>query len=100
MVTPTLTDAIPGLTQSLAHIRAVASACAATAPGSGSSGTVDYIDFDIRDGRDLAETQWKATIKVARDRESDYGAHNQRSEVTVAVDGLGDDPYPASVAAR
>jgi GTP cyclohydrolase I len=28
---------------------------------------------------------------------SDYGAHNQRSQVTVTVRGLGDDPYPLRV---
>lgn len=29
---------------------------------------------------------------------SDYGAHNQRSQVTVAVEGTDDDPYPLSAA--
>jgi GTP cyclohydrolase I len=28
---------------------------------------------------------------------SDYGAHNQRSVVTVSVEGDGDDPYPVSI---
>ncbi|TPQ18624.1 GTP cyclohydrolase I FolE2 [Streptomyces sporangiiformans] len=28
---------------------------------------------------------------------SDYGAHNQRSEITLSVTGDGDDPYPLSV---
>ena len=28
---------------------------------------------------------------------SDYGAHNQRSDVTLKVEGDGDDPYPLSV---
>jgi len=89
------------------RLKLTASLPVATLVSSPASGKQSWQTSDVTLTASLAETVSEVTTRVTTDVTSlcpcskaisDYGAHNQRSAVTLAVVGLGDTPYPLSVA--
>jgi GTP cyclohydrolase I len=74
-----------------------------TAPATGArSWSVHDVAFEGRLGGDEVQVTTSVTTEVTSlcpcsKRISDYGAHNQRSRVTLSVTGDGDRPYPYQV---